>query len=157
VTGTSFLPVWELHATDRFLVVPVESPPVLWEYEGSPPETPLSALPDLAVRAAPVWSPFGRGAHAVEDARAAATEIAGFLGERGIAGERVGFDRLDALALLALQAAGIRLADAQLPLERARAVKSPEEIEALRCSARICDAAVAHLYETLRPGLTENE
>ena len=148
LTGTSFLPVWELHATDRFLIVPVESPPVLWEYRGSPPETPVSALPDLVVRSAPVWSVFGRGEHAPDDARAAAEEIAASLPRS----ERIGVDRLDALLFLALQASGLELADAQLPLERARAVKSPEEIEALRRSARICDAAVAHLYETLSAG-----
>ena len=83
--------------------------------------------------------------------------IADVLAERKLAGERIGVDHLDALGLLALQAAGIELADAQLPLELARAVKSPEEIEAMRHSARVCDAAVTHLYETLRPGLTENE
>src|SRR5256885_10517650 len=79
VTGTSFLPVWELHATDRFVLVPVESPPVLWEYEGAPPEASESALAELSVRTVQAWSPFGPGEHPADFPPAAATEIAEWL------------------------------------------------------------------------------
>ncbi len=56
----------------------------------------------------------------------------------------------------ALVTAGIRVADAQLPLEVARSIKNAAEIDALRESARVCDAAIDRLRETLEPGVTEN-
>jgi Xaa-Pro aminopeptidase len=83
--------------------------------------------------------------------------VAGVLCERGIQGERIGVDRLDAYGFLALQAAGVHLVPAQLAVEQARAVKGPEEIELIRCSVAVADAAVAGLHQALRPGMTENE
>ena len=44
-----------------------------------------------------------------------------------------------------------------MALEQARAVKGPEEIELIHRSLSVCDAAVAGLYLSLRPGMTENE
>ena len=79
------------------------------------------------------------------------------LRDRGIEDERIGVDRLDAYGFLALQAAGVHLVPAQLAVEQARAVKGPAEIELIRRSVRVCDAAVADLYQALRPGMTENE
>ena len=83
--------------------------------------------------------------------------MAGVLRDRGLEGERIGVDRLDAYGFLALQAAGVHLVPAQLAVEQARAVKGPEEIELIRRSLGVADAAVAGMYQALRPGMTENE
>src|SRR5436309_9282999 len=88
VTGTSLFPVWTLHSTDRFVLVPLESHPILWEYVGAPPDTSASALPGLTARAAPSWAPFGRGQEAYDDARVAATELPAALAARDLARER---------------------------------------------------------------------
>jgi Xaa-Pro dipeptidase len=37
-TGTSVMPVWTLHSIDRYLLVPAEGEPVLWEYPSAPAE-----------------------------------------------------------------------------------------------------------------------
>ncbi len=42
-------------------------------------------------------------------------------------------------------------------VERIRAVKEEEEIEALRASAAVTDAAFAHLLEVIRPGMAEKQ
>jgi Xaa-Pro aminopeptidase len=83
--------------------------------------------------------------------------VAGLLRDRGLDGEPIGVDRLDAYGFLALQAAGLHLVPAQLALEQARAVKGPAEIELIRRSVAVADAAVADMYQALRPGMTENE
>lgn len=60
---------------------------------------------------------------------------------------------------LALQAAfpSAELVDAQDAFERARAVKSAEELEGVRESARITDACFERLLEIVRPGISERE
>jgi Xaa-Pro dipeptidase len=153
LTGTASCLVYMLHTPERFLLLPVESEPVLWEY------APAFGLLGWRgeTRKARSWHAFGAGALSAEYARAFAHEVTAVLAERGIAGERLGLDRLDAVGYQALAEAGVTLADAQLPLELARSVKSPDEIEAHRVSARVCDAGIAALRERLRPGTTEND
>src|SRR4051794_10560397 len=156
VTGTSTMPVWTLHAIDRYVLVPAEGEPVLWEYASAPADC-RSPYPRLETRTATSWSVFGSGEHAGDRAALFAAEVADVLQERGLRGARIGVDRLDAYGFLALQAAGLHLEPAQLAVEQARSVKGPEEIELIRRSVRVCDAAVADLHEVLRPGMTENE
>jgi len=45
----------------------------------------------------------------------------------------------------------------QQVVENLRAVKEEAEIDAIRRSARLTDAALAHLFSVLRPGMTERE
>src|SRR5689334_25346193 len=62
-SGTSTMPVWAMHAIDRYLLVPAGGEPVLWEYASAPPEL-VSPYPGLAVRPATSWSVFGSGERA---------------------------------------------------------------------------------------------
>lgn len=55
----------------------------------------------------------------------------------------------------ALAQAGVHVADAEIPMELARSVKTPDEINAMRHSAAVCDAAVTSLLEALQPGISE--
>jgi Xaa-Pro dipeptidase len=155
-TGTSIMPVWTLHAIDRYLLVPAEGEPILWECAVAPADC-SSPYPHLESRTATSWSVFGSGEHAGRRAGLFATEVAGVLQEWGIRNERIGVDRLDAYGFLALQTAGVHLVPAQLPMEQARSVKGADELELIRRSLRVCDAAVTSLHEALRPGMTENE
>ena len=46
---------------------------------------------------------------------------------------------------------------AQFAMETARSIKSLDEIELIRRSVAVADAAIAHLRATVIPGMTENE
>lgn len=155
-SGTSIMPVYTLHAIDRYLLVPATGEPVLWECASAPPEL-VSPYPGIATRTAKGWSVFGSAEHAGRRAAEFAADLVAALRTLGIQDDRIGVDRLDAYGFLALQDAGVHLVPAQLAVEEARAVKGPAEIELIRRSVRVCDAAVASLYESLRPGMTENE
>ena len=155
-TGTAIMPVWTLHSIDRYLLVPAEGEPVLWEFVSTPPELTSPSGP-LETRTAISWGVFGSGEHSADRAALFAADVAGVLRERGIHDGRIGVDRLDAYGFLALQEAGLHLVPAQLAIEQARAVKGPDEIELIRRSLRVCDDAVSRLYKELRPGMTENE
>ena len=155
-SGTSVMPVWTLHSVDRYILVPADSEPVLWEYPSAPAEL-VSPYPLLETRKATSWAVFGAGERATERASLFAADVMGVLRERGIEDGVIGIDRLDAYGFLALQDAGLHLVPAQLAIEQARAVKGPDEIELIRHSLHVCDEAVTRLYEDLRPGMTENE
>jgi Xaa-Pro aminopeptidase len=52
---------------------------------------------------------------------------------------------------------GLELIPVENMVESLRAVKEPEEIELITRAAGIADAAMAHIREELRPGMTEKE
>jgi Xaa-Pro aminopeptidase len=149
-------PVFNLHFSARWALVPVESRPVIWEYDcfvvnGAPPYW------EGEVRAAPDWQFFGSGLNTESDSRAFASEIADILRERGLSGERVGVDRLETAGHVALAAAGVEMADVQPAIEEARAVKTEDELAILRRNALVADNAIREMLTVLRPGVTENE
>jgi Xaa-Pro dipeptidase len=147
--------VFNLRVAFRWALVPVESELVLWEYPEALHVTAGRWSGD--VRPAIAWTFFGSGLNTARDARLFATEIAAVLNERGLLSEQIGVDRLETVGYLALAEAGVRIADAQPAMEQARAVKTLDELAVLRANARVCDAAVAQLRTSLRPGVTENE
>ncbi len=69
----------------------------------------------------------------------------------------VGVERFNAGAAIALAATGLRVVDAQEPVEMARAIKSDGEIACIRASLRMVEHAVGELRDAIRPGITENE
>ncbi len=77
---------------------------------------------------------------------------------RELVGEgcRIGVERINAGAVQALAAEGFLLVDAQAAVERARAIKSAEEIKCVRASLHATERAVARLRASIKPGITEN-
>jgi len=53
--------------------------------------------------------------------------------------------------------AGIALFDAQEPVEKARMIKTPQELQCMQLSMDVCDVGVERIREALRPGITENQ
>ncbi|MDN5762396.1 MAG: M24 family metallopeptidase, partial [Microlunatus sp.] len=149
------MPVFNLHVSFRWALVPVESEPVLWEYPESMHLTGAAWSGDL--RAAKGWSFFGSGSNSEADTRAFAAQVARVLSERGLLGEPIGVDRLETAGHLALAEAGITMVDAQPAMERARAIKTPDELIAIRTNARNCDRAIEEMLGRMRPGVTENQ
>ena len=69
----------------------------------------------------------------------------------------VGLERMNAGSAIALAATGLSVVDAQQPVERARSIKSAEELKCVRASLRATETAVGQLRDAIRPGMTETE
>jgi Xaa-Pro dipeptidase len=154
-TSVGIALVWNLHVSFRWALVPVESPPVLWDYSEAMHVAQERFSGDL--RPAPAWTFFGSGSNSARDAKAFATAIKAELAARGLAAERLAVDRLETVAFLALLDAGIEIGDAQPALEEARAIKSPEELDIIHRNMRACDLAVEAFRAAIEPGRTELE
>lgn len=72
-------------------------------------------------------------------------------------GAVLGMERMNAGVAIALAGTGLRIVDAQEPVEMARAIKSDEEMKCVRASLRATEVAVGKLREAIRPGITEVE
>ncbi|WP_299471877.1 Xaa-Pro peptidase family protein [uncultured Roseibium sp.] len=110
------------------------------------------------VRTASTASYVATGPHIVERERTWAAEMADLIREL-VGGETavVGLERLNAGTSIALQETGLKIVDAQQPVEMARAIKSPEEMKCVIASLRATEIGVGKLRDAIRPGLTEAE
>jgi Xaa-Pro dipeptidase len=86
-----------------------------------------------------------------------AQEVAAILREEGVADMPLGIDLVEPPMWLALQAAGVRLADGQQTMLDAREIKSQDEITLLSTSAALVDGVYQMISEVLKPGIRENE
>lgn len=152
--GVTVMPLYTALNLAHYVLVPVEGEPVVFEYGGA------------EFRVEPFWSDVrpsifwqARVIDADSDRKAAswAAQIREVLDERGLADARVGVDVLDFHGFDALQRAGLRLTDADRPLAAARMIKTPDELELMRRSCAVGEAALRDLEQAIRPGVSENE
>jgi len=155
-TDTHTFNVWTLHAPGRYVFVPVDGPVVLFEYG-----TCLYLATDLdsvdEVRKSVPWFYFLAGPRTMEKAELWSRDIIDLMRKHGGADQRLAVDRCEPWGARHLTDAGIQLFDAQEPLENARMIKTPEEIQAMQLSMDVCDVGVDRIRQALQPGLTENE
>ncbi len=153
-TGVSVMDLWTSVNLARYAVVPAHGDPQLFEY-GKSLFLAKAVWPET--RAAKAWQYRFSQHEFARISKAWAEEIKSVLTERGVAGGRVGYDVLDFFGHQALVAAGLTLADADEPVVAAKLIKTPDEIEFLRRSCAIAEAALHDLEKAIRPGVTENE
>jgi Xaa-Pro aminopeptidase len=103
------------------------------------------------------WDFFPCGRNVEEAARLFGKRIASAMQEMGIARERLGVDKLDFYSMEALRACSIELADARVPLEKARAIKTRDEVALIRQACAVADVAICAVREAIEPGVTEDE
>jgi Xaa-Pro aminopeptidase len=79
------------------------------------------------------------------------------LEEAGVRDQPLGVDFIDINMIRAFERAGVNWTDGMTPMMEARAVKGPDEHEAMRIVGAIGDALHYEFQQMLKPGLTENQ
>ncbi len=154
VTGISVMPLWSATNLAHYVLVPAEGSPVVFEFA----RAKFRAEEFFSdVRNAHYWQ--ARFAEGMASQRSGdwAAEIETTLTGWGTKDSRLGVDSLDFHGFTALQNRGLRLTDADDPIEAARIIKTGDEIELLKQSAAVCEAALYDLEEAIRPGVSEHE
>ena len=148
---------WAFDKLIRFALLCRGDEPILWDF-GSAARHHQLYCPWLGERSRAGLSTF-RGSIAPEAGRAqdVAHKIKVELEARGLLGQPVGVDVVEPPVLFALQEAGIEVVDGQQVMQRARMVKTQDEITLLNQSCAMVDAAYDELYGELRPGFREND
>jgi Xaa-Pro aminopeptidase len=155
-TGTRNMAVWTMHAPGRYVFVATDGPVVLFEFGACfHLNTDLDAVDEM--RASTSWFYFMAGPRMQEKTSRWAADVIGLMEQYGRSNRRLAVDRCDPWGAQLLVDAGLRLFDAQEPLEQARMIKTPGEIECMQLSMDVCDIAVDRMRRALRPGITENQ
>lgn len=154
VTGVSVMPLWTAVNLARYVLVPVEGMPVIFEY------------PEAQFRASQFWEKVEPTYYwqqrfveraAAERSDEWAAQLISYLNQWGVKDSKIAVDGLDFHGWNALQKAQLTLTDSDETMEAARLVKTLDEIEIMRQSCAVCDAALYDLDQAIRPGITENE
>lgn len=148
--------LWTLHNAYRYALVFAEGPAVLFEFRGAQHlSRGLSRITER--RPSTSWIYMAAAENGERQVRAWAGEIDELM--RGHAGgnRRIAIDKIEPLGLRALEALGYTYVEGQEVAEKARAIKSAEEIELMCWSIRVCEAGMARMYERSLPGRSEQE
>jgi len=155
-TGARNMQVFHLRNPARYLFLPESGPVILFEFTGCHHlARGLETIDE--VRPATTASYVAAGPGIAEAETRWAREVATLLRAHVGRGARIGVERVNAGAAMALSSEGFVLGDAQAPVERARAIKGPEELVCIRAALRATERGVAALRQSLEPGLTENQ
>lgn len=84
-------------------------------------------------------------------------QIYGYLQEYGVTNGKIGMDIVDIPLVRGFEKKGLEIVDGQQAMLDARIIKTEDEIQLLKQSAAMVDAAYYDLAKALRPGILENE
>lgn len=152
----SNMQLWMTHNPSHYAVVCADGPAIDFEYKGAEHVANGIEIIDQ-VRPAISWFYFSAGSRIEERVERWADEIADVMREHGGGNRRLAVDKLELLGVDALRRRGLTLVEGQELTEKARCIKNGAEIELMRWTVRVCEAAMARMYERSEAGRTENE
>ncbi len=151
----SNMSIWTMHNASRYALILADGPAILFEFEGA--EHLNDGLPGIdEVRPAKSWIFFTAGDLIESRMKEWADEVADVIRSQG-RNARIAVDKLEPAGAFELRKRGFDLLDGQELAERARSIKSADEIELMRWTIRVCEAGMARMYEKSEPGRTERE
>ena len=155
-TGNRNMQVWSMHNLCRYAFVACDGPLVMFEL-GSALHCSQGFETIDELRPALSFDYMIVGPRNEEMSARWARELTDLVRLHGGGNRRIAIDRADLLAVNALRAEGLEVVDGKAIVERARAIKSKEEIRAFRRSLGTCEAAIAEMREAVAPGMRESE
>jgi len=154
-TDSTNMQLWNTHNPFRACLVCADGYMVLWDYKNSPflaDHNPLVR----EVRSGFDLFYFDRGDKVGAAARRVTGEVEALIREHAGDNKRLAVDKIMLHGLRALEARGFEVMDGEEVTEKARVIKGPDEILAMRCAMQGCEAAMAEMEAATEPGMTED-
>ncbi|NNE79981.1 MAG: aminopeptidase P family protein [Silicimonas sp.] len=134
--------LWNTHNPFRAILLCADGYMVIWDYKCAPFLTEFNPLVK-EVRSGADFFYFGKGDKTADFAKVFAGDVRDLIVEHGGGNMALGVDKIMLHGVRALEAMGFDLKEGEELTEKARAVKGPDEIKAMRCAHHACDTAVA--------------
>ncbi|MFZ5751132.1 MAG: dimethylsulfonioproprionate lyase DddP [Pseudomonadota bacterium] len=141
-TDSTNMQLWNSHNPFRAVLLCADGYMVLWDYRQAPF---LSAFNPLVAEVRSGASFFYNvcGEATAADAASFAGQVDEVMHAHAGASRRLAVDKIMVHGLRALERAGFEVLEGEVLTERARAIKGPDEIAAMRCAHHACEAAIA--------------
>jgi Xaa-Pro aminopeptidase len=143
----------------RYVVLTEDKAPIVYEQGdiGFHLKVHSPWIPKENIRYSYVWIKGAVGPAAEQQVTKFTNALVRDLEDAGVRGKPLGVDFIDINLMRAFEKAGIKWTDGMSPMMEARAIKSPDEIQAFSIVGAIGDALHAEYTKWLKPGLRENE
>lgn len=148
--------LWNTHNPFRCLVICADGYMVMYDYAVAKFLSTMNPLVKEQRDGADFFY-FDRGDKIADAAEKFAKQIAELVQHHGEGNQRIGVDKPMLHAIWALENNGFTIFPGEELTEKARAIKSVDEINAMRCAIYACEQSVEAMALVAKPGLSENE
>jgi Xaa-Pro aminopeptidase len=123
----------------------------------TPPSSPITTRWCAEVRSGASLFYFANGDRGEEAAARFAGQVVEVLAAHAGGNRRIAVDKIMLQGARALEALGLEIHEGEEVMEKARSIKGPDEIRAMRCASDACEKSVAAMEAACAPGLTEDD
>ncbi|THH39180.1 aminopeptidase P family protein [Aliishimia ponticola] len=148
-TDSTNMQLWNTHNPFRATLVCADGHMVMWDYKNSPFLSEFNPLVKERRSGASMFY-FSCGDQTAAAAQAFAGEVAEVLRAHAPGDTRLAVDKIMLHGARALEAEGLTLEEGEELTEKARAIKGPDEITAMRCAIHACEAAMHAMEDYTR-------
>ncbi len=151
-TDSTNMQLWNTHNPFRALLLCADGYMVIWDYKNSPFLSEFNPLVREQRSGADLFY-FDRGDKVDVAADVFSNEVRQLIAEHGGGNMRLAVDKIMLHGLRALEAQGFHIMEGEELTEKARSIKGPDEIAAMRCASHACETAVAAMERAARSGV----
>ncbi len=148
-TDSTNMQLWNTHNPFRALLVCADGYMVIWDYKNGKFLTQFNPLVREQRTGADFFY-FDRGDKADVAAETWAGEVRDLIAEHGGGNRRLAVDKIMLHGLRALEALGFAIEEGEELTEKARSIKGPDEIKAMRCASHACETTVRRMEDYAR-------
>ncbi|MBT0957088.1 aminopeptidase P family protein [Alphaproteobacteria bacterium KMM 3653] len=148
-TDSTNMQLWNTHNPFRAVLLLADGYMVIWDYKNAPF---LSAFNPLVreVRDGASMFYFANGDRTGPAAESFAADVADLMQQRAPGHKALAVDKIMIHGLRALEAQGLKVMEGEELTEKARAIKGPDEILAMRCANHACETSVKLMEDFAR-------
>jgi Xaa-Pro aminopeptidase len=155
-TDSTNMQLWNTHNPFRAVLLCADGYMVIWDYKNSPFLSTFNPLVREQRSGADLFY-FDRGDKVDVAANVFANEVRVLLEEHAPGMKRLAVDKIMLHGLRALEAQGFEIMEGEEVTEKARAVKGPDEIKAMRCSIHGCETAMRAMEDFARANVGDGK
>ena len=148
-TDSTNMQLWNTHNPFRATLVCADGYMVMWDYKNAPFLSKFNPLVREQRSGASLFY-FSTGDKTEPAADAFANQVREVLAEHSPGNTRLAVDKIMLHGAHALEAQGFELMDGEEVTEKARSIKGPDEILAMRCANHACETTVRKMEDFAR-------
>ena len=155
-TDSTNMQLWNTHNPFRAVLLCADGHMVIWDYKNSPFLSEFNPLVKERRKGASMFY-FANGDTVEAAASGFADQVGELMREHAGRNTRLAVDKIMIAGYRALTEAGFDVMEGEELTERARSIKGPDEIKAMRCASHACEAAVYEMEKACEAGRSEDE
>ncbi|MEJ6402327.1 dimethylsulfonioproprionate lyase DddP [Yoonia sp. 2307UL14-13] len=155
-TDSTNMQLWNTHNPFRACLVCADGYMVIWDYKNGMFLSTFNPLVAEQRTGADLFY-FDRGDQLGPAARVFAQEVRDLIAEHGGGNMRLGVDKMMLHGLRGHEEVGFTIFPGEELTEKARSIKGPDEIKAMRCASHACETACHAMEEAARTGVPRGD